>query len=413
MITGYNEFSAAVFCRSRIEHAGMRMRKGLIVFTPSATPPLMKIAIYRSTSIGDVVLATACIDLLRQMPVPVQITWVGRRPALQLIASAYPDLKPVEVDPDITNYQDKVVQELKDVHFIVDLQTNLRSQLLCHSLKREHKIPNYICRKNTLDRGSMPISSRLRGRRRPLPESYLRAEKFQFEMMTDALKQALEVHLPVEMLDGLDQIKAHPVLPTSHDLGNSPWQKELKFGEWLAIAPGAAYDAKKAPLQLLRDITELLSVHCRRDEVLSKKSLGLIFVGNDKDREVALAILDQLDWSGPVLNLAGKLSLWETALALKEAQVLLCNDSGLLHISEAVGTPVVALFGPTVEAFGFPPWREDSRVFSSTLGCRPCSKHGQSDCRYGDKLCFGLIQTPQLVEHLKDILKQPATVEGT
>lgn len=383
------------------------------MLTPSATLPLMKIAIYRSSSIGDVVLATACVDLLRQMLVPAQITWVGRRPALQLIASAYPDFKPVEVDPDITNYQDKVIQELKDVHFIVDLQMNLRSQLLCHSLKREHKIPNYICRKNTVDRSAMPIAARLRGRRRSLPESYMQAQKFQFEMMTDALRQALEVHLPVEMLDGLDKIKARPVLPTSHDLGQMPWQKELKFGEWLAIAPGAAYDSKKAPLQLLRDITELLSAHCRKDEVLSKKSLGLVFVGNDKDREVALAILDQLDWSGPILNLAGKLSLWETALALRDAQALLCNDSGLLHIAEAVGTPVVALFGPTVEAFGFPPWREDSRVFSSPLGCRPCSKHGQADCRYDDKLCFGLIQPTQVVEHIKDLLKRLDQVEGT
>lgn len=383
------------------------------MLTPSATPPLMKIAIYRSSSIGDVVLATACIDLLRQMQVPTQITWVGRRPALQLIASAYPDFKAVEVDPDITNYQDKVVQELKDVHFIVDLQTNLRSQLLCHSLKREHKIPNYICRKNTVDRSTMPIASRMRGRRRPLPESYMRAEKYQFEMMTDALKQALEVHLPVELLDGIDKLKARPVLPTSHDLGQMPWQKELKFGEWLAIAPGAAYDSKKAPLQLLRDIAELFSAHCRKDEILGKKSLGLVFVGNDKDREVALAILDRLDWSGPILNLAGKLSLWETALALRDAQALLCNDSGLLHIAEAVGTPVVALFGPTVEAFGFPPWREDSRVFSSPLGCRPCSKHGQADCRYGDKLCFGLIQPLQVVEHIKSLLKRPAPAEGT
>lgn len=366
----------------------------------------MKIAIYRSTSIGDVVLASACLDLLRQLPIPTEITWIGRRPALQLISSAYPDLRPIEVDPSVSNYQERIVQELKDVHFVIDLQTNLRSQLLCHALKREHKIPNYVCHKRRIDRGVMTIGARLRGRRRPLPEEYLHAAPFQFEMMTETLRQALAVHLPVEMLDGLESIQARPKLPTSHDLGEMPWQKELKFGHWLAIAPGAAFDTKKAPLQLLRDIAELLSMHFKSDPLLQQQKFGLLFVGNDKDREVALDILDRLDWSGPVLNLAGKLSLWETALALKEASSLLCNDSGLLHIAEAVGTPVTAIFGPTVEAFGFPPWRDDSRVFSSSLGCRPCSKHGQTKCRFGDKLCFGLLQAQQIVEHVKGVLKK-------
>ncbi len=379
------------------------------MFTPSATSPVMKIALYRSTSIGDVVLATACVDLLRQIPAPVQITWVGRKPALQLIASAFPEIKPVEVDPDQSNYQEKVIQELKDVHFVVDLQANLRSQLLCRALKREFKIPSYLCYKRSIDRGTMTISSRLRGRRRALPDSYIATGSHQFSMMTGALKQALEVHLPVEMLDGLDKVQAYPLLPTGHDPGQKPWQKELKFGRWLAIATGAAHEAKKAPLSLLRDTLELLNRHMRQDPVMRDQSVGLLFVGNDNDRESALGILDSIDWPGPVLNLAGKLSLWETALALKDTDGLLCNDSGLLHIAEAVGIPVAALFGPTVEAFGFAPWRPESKAFSSLLGCRPCSKHGQTDCRFGDKLCFGLIQAPQIVEHLKTLLKRNMT----
>ncbi len=375
------------------------------MFTPSAMLPLIKIGIIRSTSIGDVVLATACIDLLRQIPAPVQMIWVGRRPALQLIASAFPEIKVVDVDPDASNYQDKVAQDLKDVHFVIDLQTNIRSQLLCRALKKDYKIPSYAADKKSFDRGSMTVLSRLRGRRRPLPQNLQKAEVYQFEMMLRTLRHALEMHLPVEMLDGLDRIRAVPSLLSEHDSGETPWQKELKFGRWIAIAPGAAYLTKQAPIQLLQDITELLHQNIRRDSVLKDVELGLLFVGNEQERSMALAILDRLDWKGPVLNLAGKLNLWESALALREADVLLCNDSALLHVAESVGVPVVALFGPTVEGFGFPPWREESRAFSSALGCRPCSKHGKQDCRYGDKLCFGLIQPTQVVDHLKRILK--------
>lgn len=375
------------------------------MFTPSATLPLMKIGIYRSSSIGDVVLATACLDLLRQIPAPMQITWIGRRPALQLIASAFPDMRTIEVDPDIVNYQEKIAQDLKDLHFIVDLQTNLRSQLLCRALKKEYKIPNYICNKRSFDRGTMTIMSRLRGRRRALPEEIVHPEVLQYELMALTMRQALEVHLPVEMLDGLDKLKANPFLPTEHDPGQMPWQKELKFGRWIAIAPGAAYETKKAPLNFVQDVIELLNVNLKHDEKMKDVSLGLLFVGNDSDRENAVAILDKIDWKGPVLNLAGKLSLWETALALKETDALLCNDSGLLHVAEAVGVPVCALFGPTVEGFGFAPWRPDSKAFSSLLGCRPCSKHGKTSCRYGDKLCFGLLQPSQIAEHIKNLLK--------
>lgn len=381
------------------------------MLTPPAMLPLIKIGIIRSTSIGDVVLATACIDLLRQIPAPVQITWVGRRPALGLISSAFPEIKAVDVDPDASNYQDKVAEELKDVHFVIDLQTNLRSKLLCRALKKDYKIPSYTADKRSFERGSMTVVARLRGRRKTLPPEMQKTDVYQYDMMLKTLRHALEVHLPVEMLDGLDQVKAVPSLLSEHDSGEKPWQKEMKFGRWLAIAPGAAYETKRAPVQLLQDIMELLDLNIRQDSVLKEETIGLLFVGNEQERDIALAILDKLDWKGPVLNLAGKLNLWETALALKEADALLCNDSALLHVAESVGVAVAALFGPTVEAFGFPPWRDESRAFSSQLGCRPCSKHGKQDCRYGDKLCFGLIQPVQVVEHIKRIIKNKISLQ--
>ena len=359
----------------------------------------------RSTSIGDVVLATACIELLKQIPAPVHITWVGRRPALQLIAHAFPEIKCVDIDPDLNQYVDKVSSELKDVHFVIDLQTNLRSKLICRTLKRKFRIPSYSADKRSLDRGAMVMMSRLRGRRRGLAPEMLEAKTLQFEMMVSTLRHALRRHLPEDMLDGLDRVVARPSLNGELDQGETPWQKEMKFGRWIAMAPGAAYETKQAPIPLLQTIIELLHGQFASDSLLAHETIGLLFVGNEDERNIALALLDKVDWKGPILNLTGKLNLWETSLALKEADALICNDSALLHIAEAVGVPVLALFGPTVEAFGFPPWRPESRSFSASLGCRPCSKHGKNECRYGDKLCFGLIQPAQLVEHLKLLLK--------
>ena len=54
----------------------------------------------------------------------------------------------------------------------------------------------------------------------------------------------------------------------------------------------------------------------------------------------------------------------------------------------AVGTPVVALFGPTVREFGYFPLLPTSRVLQSDLACRPCSRNGKRACHRGDLACL-------------------------
>src|SRR4029078_6129992 len=76
------------------------------------------------------------------------------------------------------------------------------------------------------------------------------------------------------------------------------------------------------------------------------------------------------------INLCGQTSLVELGHVLKQATLLLCNDSGTMHVATAMGTPVVSVFGPTVTAQGFRPWSKTSRVAEVNLGCRPCGAHG-------------------------------------
>jgi len=63
----------------------------------------------------------------------------------------------------------------------------------------------------------------------------------------------------------------------------------------------------------------------------------------------------------------------------------LCGNSAWLHISEAVGTPVLALAGPIVPGFGFSPWRAESRELGVPLPCRPCTRHGGGPCTYPER----------------------------
>ena len=364
----------------------------------------MKITIYRTSSLGDMVLATSCLDLLDQLPIPAEITWVGRGPALDMIQASWPKVTTISIarSAKFSDLQ-KVAAQLSNQHLIIDLQCNLRSQWLCLNLKNSYNVPSFSADKSQFARSKLLVEARVRGRRRPLPEKSLHAPRLQHETMCDALKKGLRAHLPIEMLDGLDLVNAVPRLnvPDSFD---SPWRKELKFGAWIAIAPGAAHPTKQTPLDLIKDILEGLAIDLTSKELASRLPFGLVFLGDENDRLSARTILNTLNWPGPVLNLCGMLSLWETGIALSEASCLLSNDSSLGHIAEAVGTPSNILFGPTIESFGFPPRMRRSKAFSSLTGCRPCSKHGKVACRYDDKLCFHSIPVTSVIHHMSATL---------
>jgi heptosyltransferase-2 len=90
-----------------------------------------------------------------------------------------------------------------------------------------------------------------------------------------------------------------------------------------------------------------------------------------------------------VVNAAGALGLRVSAAVLERAGVLVTNDSAPLHLASAVGTPTVALFGPTVPAFGFGPKAPRSAIVErSDLECRPCSDHGPERCPLGHHRCM-------------------------
>src|SRR5689334_18780412 len=101
------------------------------MLTPTASAPTLRIALYRTSSLGDVILATACLDLLSKLPVPTEITWIGRGAALDVVKQAWPGVRGIELSrsASVSDLQ-KVTQQLSSMHLLIDLQCNLRSQWL-------------------------------------------------------------------------------------------------------------------------------------------------------------------------------------------------------------------------------------------------------------------------------------------
>jgi len=77
-----------------------------------------------------------------------------------------------------------------------------------------------------------------------------------------------------------------------------------------------------------------------------------------------------------------------TAALMARARVTVANDSGLLHLATAAGCPVVGLYGPTVRAFGFHPYKARGTTLERSMPCRPCSAHGGASCPRGHHRCL-------------------------
>ena len=93
------------------------------------------------------------------------------------------------------------------------------------------------------------------------------------------------------------------------------------------------------------------------------------------------------------------------AAILKRCELTVANDSLISHISEAVGTPTVTIFGPTVKEFGFAPFLTNSILVESQLPCRPCTTTGKGLCENEQSL-HGCMKECSVKQVLDEILKR-------
>jgi len=112
--------------------------------------------------------------------------------------------------------------------------------------------------------------------------------------------------------------------------------------------------------------------------------------------------------AGPgAVDLTGALSVAGLTALAKRSVLLLSNDSAAAHIAAGVGTPVVAVFGPTTPAQGFAPYSPRSRVVDVPLGCRPCGRHGSDRCRRGTHGCMKQVGVADVVAAALEVLGEP------
>jgi len=101
---------------------------------------------------------------------------------------------------------------------------------------------------------------------------------------------------------------------------------------------------------------------------------------------------------------AGEATLLQSAALVERCAALVSNDSAMVHIAAAMGTPVVDIFGPTIPAFGFTPYGQGHCSIEYNLACRPCGRHGSANCPIGTHECMTGITSEQVFEALSDMV---------
>jgi heptosyltransferase-2 len=82
-----------------------------------------------------------------------------------------------------------------------------------------------------------------------------------------------------------------------------------------------------------------------------------------------------------------------------------------MHLAVATGTPVVALFGPTVREFGFYPFRARAEVLERDLWCRPCTAHGSAHCPLAHHNCLETIVPSEVMDAMARLRAESAAEE--
>lgn len=164
--------------------------------------------------------------------------------------------------------------------------------------------------------------------------------------------------------------------------------------KFILAAPGSIWYTKRFPYKKFSNVFNLLKEY----------DLKICLIGSNDDIDLCNSIIS-ISENKNVLNFSGKLSLLETVELISRSNLILTNDSAPLHMANAVGTKVIALFGATIPGFGFYPYGEKDRIIEiNGLKCRPCRIHGGNKCPIRTFDCMNLISENDVMESIVESL---------
>ena len=165
-------------------------------------------------------------------------------------------------------------------------------------------------------------------------------------------------------------------------------QNDLQDKPFVCIGASASFPLKCWPLQNFKQLIENTI----------QSGISVVLVGTNGEIETE-ELAEYFRGSQNVFCAAGMFTILQSAALLEMANAVVANDTSIIHLAEAMRTPSIALFGPTVKEFGYAPMLAQSRLMETDLAlrCRPCSRTGKGTCKNRDQqICMYSISTQKV-----------------
>jgi len=202
------------------------------------------------------------------------------------------------------------------------------------------------------------------------------------------------IGLEVEEMDPLLSIKGEYIANAQSVLK----ENDIEPGEFvIALAPGAIYGpAKRWPAEYFAIIG---------DWIRKRWGAKVLIMGSDRERDVCSHVQAMMKEGS--LNLCGKTSLGTSMGIIKNCNMLVSNDSGLMHVGAALGVPTVAIFGSTdPQATG--PRGAYCRIIKHDIPCSPCFRR---ECPY-DLECLYSVRPEDVWEKMEELQNEASSLPG-
>jgi lipopolysaccharide heptosyltransferase II len=360
--------------RGRRPGANALAGPGVGSYIPAVIPPVgpPRILAVRFSSIGDIVLTSPLIRALRARHPEAEITFLTK--------ASFADL--VRDSPRLTR-----VIALASERPLRELAQELRAHRFSHCLDLHGSLRSRALR--------VLVPGRWRGyrKRRLAREVLIRTKRNVYRDQVPVAERYFEA---AEGLDASpDGGPPELFLGDAADRAADDWLRAhgIQPRGFLALAPGVAHATKQWPSDSWARLTESLTGAGHR----------VVLLGGPADVTLCRSILESS--GGQAANAAGQFDLQGSGALIRRARGLVSGDTGLMHMATALATPVVALFGPTVRAFGFFPYAVRATVIERHLPCRPCSAMGGARCPLGHHACLRDIRPEEVTSTLEALVR--------
>jgi len=303
----------------------------------------LKILVVRFSSIGDIVLTTPVVRMLKKQ-LNTEVHFLTKSTYVSLLKNN-PYIDSVYQIEDSIN---EVVTDLKKekYDYIIDLHNNLRTQILKFRLG----VPSRSFNK-------------------------LNMEKF---MLTTFKMDSLpEVHIVDRYLDTVTQLGVQNDNEGLDFFLKDEDKVDLSQipDSFIAFVIGGQHATKMLPTE------KIISI-------INKINESVVLIGGSEDFERGEEIIaDTKD----TFNSCGKYNINQSAYLVKNAKHVITHDTGMMHIAAAFKKKIYSVWGNTVPGFGMHPYLSDSNsriIEVKDLSCRPCSKIGYAKCPKGHFKCM-------------------------